>query len=529
MSSKHDHPKLHSAKNDDWVDDDKNTSASATTTTAFSNKKGSSSSTVAPLFQFRVMAPGRICFFGEHSDYLGFPVIARAIPLYCTLDVTVEAIVPAAVTVTTTTTAATATTWTSRPNTDDDAVVVMIHLHVPPEMGPSKLYNIYSLPPSPSAAGDDEPVDFALAAIHEVLQEEGWDLSALCRQLLVQNDKNNNNETTTTSSSSNDTAVEFHIHCHSSSGPLPLQAGCSSSTAFLVAWVLMLAKLANRDESVPSPIRLAQLAHRAEVTHFGHPGGTMDHVSIALGTTPSIANTVAAKDDIGNDNTNRSSSHCGGWRIGPGPWQLEALPFLSSSTTSEDDDDGMWILADSGEPKDTLKHLRRCKYDRLQLLQHKLGGDWDCDKPSEELTETEQTLWETTLINRKAEEEASQIWKMAITARSDNDNERSTGQSLALLMKRHHEALRDGLGLSTAKLESMNKAALESGAWGFKVVGSGGGGCGVAWAPTLKAKAVAAAMTRAGAKTTWIFQCQQSVRGAHIASCHDNFENIVTT
>ena len=36
---------------------------------------------------FVSFAPGRVCLFGEHQDYLGFPVIAAAIPLGCRLVV----------------------------------------------------------------------------------------------------------------------------------------------------------------------------------------------------------------------------------------------------------------------------------------------------------------------------------------------------------------------------------------------------------------------------------------------------------
>ena len=37
---------------------------------------------------FRVRAPGRVCLFGEHSDYLGLDVIAAAIDMAIELVVT---------------------------------------------------------------------------------------------------------------------------------------------------------------------------------------------------------------------------------------------------------------------------------------------------------------------------------------------------------------------------------------------------------------------------------------------------------
>ena len=71
-------------------------------------------------------------------------------------------------------------------------------------------------------------------------------------------------------------------------------------------------------------------------------------------------------------------------------------------------------------------------------------------------------------------------------------------------MHKHHDALEKGLRLSTHRLEAMRTAAMNAGAWGFKLVGSGGGGCAVAWTPRGDAETVAQAMVQAGAKSTWI-------------------------
>ena len=60
---------------------------------------------------------------------------------------------------------------------------------------------------------------------------------------------------------------------------LPLQAGLSSSSALVVAWMQALARVAN---VALTPMELARWAHRVEVVHFGEPGGHMDHVASAL-------------------------------------------------------------------------------------------------------------------------------------------------------------------------------------------------------------------------------------------------------
>ena len=169
-------------------------------------------------------------------------------------------------------------------------------------------------------------------------------------------------------------------------------------------------------------------------------------------------------------------------RIGPGMWEYRCLqPPLQQ---------GVWVLAFSGEPKDTLKHLNRCKGLRLNLLE-KLGGSWDSNAV-DGLTEDERALVKATITNRETEQRAATEWST------------SPASTLASYMGQHHAALRDGLHLSTPRLEAMNEAAVKAGAWAFKVVGSGGGGCGVAWCSHGVADAVALAMKGAGAPQTWI-------------------------
>ena len=51
------------------------------------------------------------------------------------------------------------------------------------------------------------------------------------------------------------------------------------------------------------------------------------------------------------------------------------------------------------------------------------------------------------------------------------------------LLTAHHTQLRDGLELSTPKIERMLRAALSAGALGGKINGSGGGGCMFVLAP----------------------------------------------
>jgi galactokinase len=51
------------------------------------------------------------------------------------------------------------------------------------------------------------------------------------------------------------------------------------------------------------------------------------------------------------------------------------------------------------------------------------------------------------------------------------------------LILKHHENLRDGLGISTPVIERILESAMNNGALGGKINGSGGGGCLFVYAP----------------------------------------------
>ena len=67
------------------------------------------------------------------------------------------------------------------------------------------------------------------------------------------------------------------------------------------------------------------------------------------------------------------------------------------------------------------------------------------------------------------------------------------------LLFKHYEQLRDNLEISTPKIDRMINAAMEAGALGAKINGSGGGGCMFAYAPE-HTEAVATAIEQEGGK-----------------------------
>mgnify|MGYP005860387899 CR=1 FL=1 len=92
------------------------------------------------------------------------------------------------------------------------------------------------------------------------------------------------------------------------------------------------------------------------------------------------------------------------------------------------------------------------------------------------------------LINRDLTVEAMKLFRGAVDP-----------VRLGELLTLHHEQLRDGIGVSTPKIDAMLEAALGAGALGGKINGSGGGGCMFAYAPGRE-DAVVEAMERAGGK-----------------------------
>lgn len=244
-------------------------------------------------------------------------------------------------------------------------------------------------------------------------------------------------------------------------GDIPVNAGCSSSSAMTVAWIA--ANLyAHGDPRAGEPLAVARLAHQAEVVEFDEPGGMMDHYTCSLGGLLHI--------DCGDP-------------IAVTPLDAD-IPGL--------------VLGNAGGKKDTTGTLAQSRRDveaGMRTLKESLAGFDLKTTPSHlvesylsDLSEKQREKVSANLVNRDICREALE------SLRSDRDLAR-TGE----LLTRHHEMLRDRLGISTPKLEAMIGAALGAGALGCKLNGSGGGGTMVALAPGREAEVVAA-IEKAGGK-----------------------------
>ena len=240
---------------------------------------------------------------------------------------------------------------------------------------------------------------------------------------------------------------------------IPIQAGCSSSSSIMVGWIHFLSHMADKPINW-QPDKIAELAYKAEVLEFGEPGGIMDQYSTAMG------------DLI----------------------YLESEPKISIRKLSLNL--GVFVLGDSGEPKDTMGILQRCRDNLLTIINkvkiqnpdfdlHSCDSDFGIDG----LNDDEKVLLEGTIRNRDLLRQALQELE------KDAPDHDLIGQ----LFSEHHSVLRDVLNVSTPKIESMLEGALEAGALGGKIVGSGGGGCMFAYAPE-NSDVVAEAIEKAGGK-----------------------------
>lgn len=346
-------------------------------------------------------APGRICLFGEHQDYLGFPVIAAAIDLR--MNITGEAFL------------------------DKEKKGDSLELDLP-DIGRTLSFDSKNIQYSSSK-------DYLKSSVN-VLKK---------RNLYVPQ------------------TIKARF-----TGNVPIQAGTSSSAALSVAWngfLLQAARAAGKDVDsyLNVPVAIAELAYSAEVEEFNESGGRMDQYSSALGG-------IVFLDFYG---------------------EMSAEPLPLSPLVRE------FVLGDSRQPKDTQKTLKRVRtaqeegFNQLNTVLH-FAHPFDV------------TLEQAMPYFDKIAPEILPYLRAALTNHSityEARAELSEGQPdtarIAQLMNQHQQQLRDGLKISTAKIDGMIDAAMGTGALAGKINGSGEGGCMFAFCPG-KQQEVAEAIEKAG-------------------------------
>ena len=244
------------------------------------------------------------------------------------------------------------------------------------------------------------------------------------------------------------------------SSKIPFQAGTSSSSAIMVSWVHFLSRMA--DEPVDWDLnKIAEVSYKAETLEFEEPGGMMDQYTTSIG------------DFI----------------------YLESNPWIVVDKINPKL--GTFVLGNSLQPKDTIDILSRCKDSRLEIIK-KLEFrnpviDFQSCNANHDLTnldEDEKELYFGTIRNKEILNQA------IVELKKDKIDHKMIGS----LLNDHQSVLRDILHISTDKVDDMINVALNAGAYGGKINGSGGGGCMFAYAPENPER-VAKAIEDAGGKS----------------------------
>lgn len=258
-------------------------------------------------------------------------------------------------------------------------------------------------------------------------------------------------------------------------GTIPINAGLSSSSALVLVWVGFLVKAFGTSTPMNQE-KIAQIAYEAEVLERHGPGGKMDQYSIALGNILYL--------ETGIDTRYKSFK--------------KDLPGL--------------VIGESGIAKDTLGLLadrRRLAMEALEFLQNAVA-DFRIDKITLADIDTHLALLPHTL---KPYFNAA-VQNHLITQKALLEFERNTPnvKAIGTLMSAHHEMLKNELQITVPRIDDMIDAALKAGAYGAKIVGSGGGGCIVALAAKEKEKQIISALKSAGAVNAYATSVAEGIQ-----------------
>ena len=355
--------------------------------------------------EFTIIAPGRICLFGDHQDYLGLPVIA------CAIDKSVQ--------------------LTASPNNSDVFDIRMPDIRKKRKIPIHMRFHKLNL-------NDHLGSVLRVVPRYGCIPDCGYDITI--------------------------------------TSTIPINAGISSSSAVVVAWVHFLLQAFGCNRPITQEL-IAQIAYEAEVLEHNSPGGKMDQYTIGLGNIVHIeTGDTFSFQTIGD--------------------RLETL-----------------IIGESGIPKETLGLLGtlRSKAQTAITQVAKHISDFDL---------TTVTLEEVETMQNHVEASLQPYFFAAIKNHSITQNALKAFKEDSLdipkigaLMTQHHEVLKDILQITVPTIDSMIDGALNAGAYGAKIVGSGGGGCICALTSEDNKAKVIQEIINGGAKNAYEVKVS---RGTHI-------------
>jgi galactokinase len=245
-------------------------------------------------------------------------------------------------------------------------------------------------------------------------------------------------------------------------GNLPINAGTSSSSAFIISWINFLIEAFGVNTEI-TPELLSQIAYEAEVLEQGAPGGKMDQYSIGVGNLVYL--------ETGDE------------------FSCEVIDAPLEGI----------IIGESGIPKETVAILGELR-EKAWLAIHAVKSeikDFNIKNAKKEdlkmylnyLPDSLQSYLYAAVMNHDITQQA------LIEFKNINPDFKKIGE----LMNQHHNILKNVLKITVPKIDSMINGALDAGAYGAKIVGSGGGGSIVVLAPKGKEQEVIEGIKKAGA------------------------------
>lgn len=258
-------------------------------------------------------------------------------------------------------------------------------------------------------------------------------------------------------------------------GNIPINSGTSSSSALLMAWIRFLIEAFGIDHEV-TPEFISKLGYESEVLEHGEPGGMMDHFSIGVGNIVHI-------------NTKQPFSYT---VVGS---ELKGL-----------------ITGVSGVPKETIGLLGNLKGNALMAIDivKQNYPDFDLNKSEvEDIARYKNCLPDRLIPFFEAALKNYQYTKDAL---KEFEKPTLNLKRIGELMNQHHQVLRDLLKITVPRIDDMINAALKAGAYGAKIVGSGGGGSIVVIADPANEDLVIEAILKAGAQQAYAVRVDPGVR-----------------
>lgn len=328
-------------------------------------------------------APGRVCLFGDHQDYLGLPVIAAAINRHISISAV-----------------------------KNDLNIFQISM---PDLEQTREIE-FSNETKLSHKRDYFVTSLRVLKKENIIPDHGYDFEIM--------------------------------------GEIPINAGASSSSALVIAWITVLLKLFSSKSY--TELEIADFAYKAEISEQGEPGGMMDQFSISFGNISYITGQI---------------------------------PFTTETVGTKLD--GL-ILANSGEPKDTIGLLSKVKGKQFAAIEQvkEIEPNFSLIDASENEIETYKSQIDSDLKNYfSATIENHLITQKAL---KEFKTKQPDLYKIGDLMNKHHAILKNKLHITTPKINTIVSIALKNNALGVKINGSGGGGTVVILAPENQDEIIAA-------------------------------------